>query len=89
MRNDLGEIIRQQRVMMSLTLAELADRIVDQFDLVALRHRADADKLAGLRDYLRSHPCLVVVDNLETAAMTLPGSPSTTIAAGCCRRCCW
>ena len=25
-RNDLGEIIRQQRVMMSLTLAELAER---------------------------------------------------------------
>ncbi len=26
MRNDLGEIIRQQRVVMSLTLAELAER---------------------------------------------------------------
>jgi hypothetical protein len=51
-----------------LTLAELVDRAVDQFELLALRHCSDAEKLTGLRDFLRSHPCLVVADNLETAA---------------------
>lgn len=51
-----------------LTLAYLADCLVDQFELMALRHRSDAEKLAGLRDLLRSQSCLIVVDNLETAA---------------------
>lgn len=51
-----------------LTPAELVDRLVDQFDLRTLRHRTDAEKLSGLREFLHSRPCLVVVDNLETAA---------------------
>jgi hypothetical protein len=41
---------------------------VDQFELAGLRYQSDAEKLAGLRDFLRSQPCLVVVDNLETVA---------------------
>jgi hypothetical protein len=51
-----------------LTLGELVDRLIDQFELAGLRRRSDAEKLAGLRDFLRSQPCLVVVDNLETIA---------------------
>lgn len=50
-----------------LTLAELVDRLIDQFELVGLRRRSDAEKLAGLKDLLRSQSCLVVIDNLETA----------------------
>jgi DNA polymerase III delta prime subunit len=51
-----------------LTLAELVDRLIDQFEIVALKRQSDADKLAGVRDFLRSRPCLVIIDNLETVA---------------------
>jgi DNA polymerase III delta prime subunit len=51
-----------------LTLAELIDRLVDQFELTGLRRRSDAEKLAGVRAFLKSQPCLVVIDNLETVA---------------------
>lgn len=51
-----------------LTPIELVDRLIDQFELTALRRRSDAEKLAAMRDFLRSQPCLVVIDNLETAA---------------------
>jgi DNA polymerase III delta prime subunit len=51
-----------------LTLVEWVDRLIDQFELAGLRRRSDAEKLAGLKDFLRSQPCLVVVDNLETIA---------------------
>jgi DNA polymerase III delta prime subunit len=51
-----------------LTLAELVDRLIDQFELVGLGRRSDAEKLSGLRDFLRSQPCLVIIDNLETVA---------------------
>ena len=51
-----------------LALAELVDRLIDQFELTGLRRRSDAEKRAGLRDFLRSRPCLIVIDNLETAA---------------------
>jgi hypothetical protein len=50
------------------TLAELVDRLIDQFELGGLRHRSDAEKLAGLKDFLKGQPCLIVMDNLETAA---------------------
>jgi DNA polymerase III delta prime subunit len=50
-----------------LTLAELVDRLVDQFELVGLRRRSDAEKLASAKDFFKSQPCLVVIDNLETA----------------------
>jgi hypothetical protein len=49
-----------------LTLTELVDRLVDQFELVASKRQSDAEKLAGLKDFLKSQPCLIVVDNLET-----------------------
>jgi DNA polymerase III delta prime subunit len=52
----------------ALTLAELVDRLIDQFELAGLRRRSEAEKLAGVKDFLRTRPCLVVVDNLETAA---------------------
>jgi hypothetical protein len=52
----------------ALTLAELVDRLIDQFELTGLKRQADTEKLAGLKDFLKSQPCLVVVDNLETAA---------------------
>jgi DNA polymerase III delta prime subunit len=50
-----------------LTLAELVDRLVDQFELVGLRRRSEAEKLASVKDFFKSRPCLVVIDNLETA----------------------
>ena len=49
-----------------LTTNELADRLIDQFELSGLRRRSDTEKLAGLKGYLGGRPCLVVVDNLET-----------------------
>jgi len=52
----------------ALTLAELVDRLVAQFELMGLRRRSDTEKLVGVKGFLRSQPCLVVVDNLETAA---------------------
>jgi len=52
----------------ALTLAELVDRLIDQFELAGLRRRSEAEKLAGVKDFLRTRPCLVAVDNLETAA---------------------
>lgn len=51
-----------------LTLAELADALIEQFDLEGLAHASDAEKLLGVKDFLKSRPCLVIVDNLETAA---------------------
>ena len=51
-----------------LTANELADRLIDQFGLSGLRRRSDAEKLAGLKGFLGTQPCLVVVDNLETVA---------------------
>jgi hypothetical protein len=50
----------------NLTLTELADCLIEQFELTGLRRRSDAEKLAGVKDFLKSQPCLVVVDNLET-----------------------
>lgn len=52
----------------ALTLAELVDRLVDQFALAGLGRRSDAERLAGMKDLLKSQPCLVVIDNLETVA---------------------
>lgn len=52
----------------ALTLAELVDRLIDQFELAGLRRQSDAEKLAGVKGFLRSQPCLVIIDNLETAA---------------------
>jgi hypothetical protein len=49
-----------------LTLAELVDRLAEQFGLFSLRHLSDTEKLAGVREHLRTHPSLVIVDNLET-----------------------
>lgn len=48
--------------------AGFVDRIIEQFALAGLTHQADAEKLMGIKDFLKSHPCLVIVDNLETAA---------------------
>ncbi len=52
----------------ALTLTELIDRLIDQFELMGLKRQSDGAKLAGVKGFLRSQPCLVVVDNLETAA---------------------
>jgi hypothetical protein len=52
----------------ALTLAELVDRLIDQFELAGLRRRSEAEKLAGVKHFLRTRPCLVVIDNLEIAA---------------------
>jgi len=48
-----------------LTVTELVDRLIDQF-LPGLLHSSDSEKWLGLKDYLKSRPCLVVIDNLET-----------------------
>lgn len=52
----------------NLTLTELVDRCIDQFELAGLRRQADAEKLAGLKDFIKAQPCLIIVDNLESAA---------------------
>ncbi len=52
----------------ALTPAELVDRLLEQFHLTGLQRRSEAEKWAGLKGLLRSQSCLVVVDNLETAA---------------------
>lgn len=50
----------------SLTLTELVDELIEQFELRGLTHAADAEKLIGIKDFLKSKSCLVIVDNLET-----------------------
>ncbi|MEW6401488.1 MAG: NB-ARC domain-containing protein [Chloroflexota bacterium] len=50
----------------NLTITELVDRLIDQFSLTSLIHSSDSEKWLGLKDYLKSRPCLVVIDNLET-----------------------
>ena len=49
-----------------LTMTELVDRLIDQFSLTSLTHSSDSEKWLGLKDFLKSRPCLVVIDNLET-----------------------
>jgi len=51
-----------------LTLAELLDSLIEQFDLDGLVHASDTEKLLGVKEFLKSRPCMIVVDNLETAA---------------------
>jgi len=51
-----------------LTMAELTERLVDQFGLTELVRQPDAEKRAGLKAFLKTQPCLVIVDNLETVA---------------------
>lgn len=51
-----------------LTLQELVEHLIAQFNLSHLRHQADGQKYAGVKAHLKSQPCLVVIDNLETVA---------------------
>jgi hypothetical protein len=51
-----------------LTFTQLVDHLIDQFRLPGLVHLSDTEKQLGLKDFLKSRPCLVIVDNLETAA---------------------
>lgn len=51
-----------------LTLGELVDRCVEQFELTNLSRRSDTEKLAGLKAFLKAQACLVILDNLETVA---------------------
>jgi DNA polymerase III delta prime subunit len=77
--NEIGWVSARRRLFRSgeiemltdqpaLTLGELVDRLVDQFELLGLRRQSDAEKLMGLKDFLKNQTCLIVVDNLETAA---------------------
>lgn len=50
----------------SLTFAMLIDQLIDQFELVELKRRTEAEKLTGVKAYLKARPNLVIVDNLET-----------------------
>ncbi len=50
----------------ALTPAELNDRIIEQFELLALKRQPDREKFMGVRSHLKSAPYLVVLDNLET-----------------------
>ncbi len=52
----------------SLTQTELLDVLIGQFGLSGLARASDSEKLLGMKDFLKSRACLVVVDNLETAA---------------------
>lgn len=51
-----------------LTITELIDTLIEQFGLKGLAHASDTEKSLGMKDFLKSRPCFVVVDNLETAA---------------------
>ena len=61
-----GDISEETRP--SLTQTELLDALIGQFGLSGLARASDAEKLLGMKDFLKSRPCLVVIDNLETAA---------------------
>lgn len=49
-----------------LTLEELINRLIEQLNLADLRHQSKPEKRSGLKQYLSSQPCLIVIDNLET-----------------------
>ncbi len=51
-----------------LTPAKLVEHLIEQFNLAGLSHQSDAEKLLGVKDFLKSRPCLIVIDNLETVA---------------------
>lgn len=50
----------------NLTFTMLIDQLIDQFELVELKRRTEAEKLIGVKAYLKVRPNLVIVDNLET-----------------------
>jgi hypothetical protein len=52
----------------SLSLLELIDRLIDQFELRHLKRQSDAEKLLGVKAFLKAQPCLIIVDNLESLA---------------------
>ncbi len=52
----------------SLTLAEVLDELIEQLDLSGLQRQPQAPKLQGLKTFLKEHPCLLIIDNLETVA---------------------
>jgi len=49
-----------------LGMTELVDRLIEQLELVSLKRQSDQEKLVGLKTHLKSHPTLIVIDNLET-----------------------
>mgnify|MGYP000101547700 CR=1 FL=1 len=51
-----------------LSLPELVELLIDQFDLNHLKRQPDAEKLLGVKTFLKTQPCLVIVDNLESLA---------------------
>ena len=50
----------------TLTLIGLMDQLIDQFELVELKRRSEAEKLIGVKAFLKARPNLVIMDNLET-----------------------
>jgi hypothetical protein len=51
-----------------LTMAKLIEHLIEQFNLTGLSHQSDTEKLLGVKDFLKSSPCLIIIDNLETIA---------------------
>lgn len=50
----------------SLTLSDLIDQLIEQFELTGLKRQSDQEKLLRVEEYLKTHPALVVIDNLES-----------------------
>ena len=50
------------------TLTGLLNNLIRQFGLSDLQRQSTAEQSTGVRQYLKSMPCLVVIDNLETMA---------------------
>lgn len=60
--------VETHSTLSSLSLPELVERLIDQFDLNHLKRQSDAEKLSGVKTFLKTQPCLVIVDNIESLA---------------------
>ena len=59
-------VVETHSTLSSLSLLELVERLIDQFDLLHLKRQSDTEKLLGVKTFLKTQPCLVIVDNLES-----------------------
>ncbi len=59
--------VEASEAVVNLTPEEFIDRLVEQLRLNDLKRQVDRRKFLGVKAYLSSEPCLIVVDNLETA----------------------
>jgi hypothetical protein len=62
----LSSAIATRNEAADVTLTGLLNSLIRQFGLSDLQRQSTAQQAAGVRQYLKSMPCLVVIDNLET-----------------------